>query len=142
MDETMIEQPAAQAQPLQKAELDEVLRLVDERVSAALAADKEESERRALALDEREKSLKVRELKTLCEEKLKSRGLPPELSQALSFQNEAEMEPALDALETAFRDAVKKAVEERLCGDTPRAGSVAKTRDLPDDEYYAAVMSR
>ena len=80
MDETMIEQPAAQPQPLQNAEMDEVLRLVDERVSAALAAEKEESERRALALDEREKNLNVRELKTMCEEKLKSRGLPPELS--------------------------------------------------------------
>ena len=97
-----------------------------------------EMSRREAELAEREKLLVRREVKAMALEKLAERGLPRELADALNCDSEAECLRSIDRIERAFRQAVQSAVDERLRGESPAAGS-GRSMDadsMSDAEYY------
>ena len=112
----------------------------DQRKAAMSAEERAgyEMSRREAELNEREKQLVRREVKAMAIEKLAERNLPRELADALSCDSEAECIRSIDRIERAFRQAVQKAVDERLRGEVPAAGMgrVADAESMTDAEYY------
>ena len=105
----------------------------DERARYALS-------RREAALAEREKLLVERELRAMAAEQLAGRGLPRELADVLPCDAEDRCLAAIDTLEHAFRAAVQSAVDQRLRGRIPAAGSARRVdmENMTDEEYYRA----
>lgn len=134
-------QEAAPETDALKETLSAFMARVEQKITDALARADAETTARETALNEREQALDRRALNTLCEEALSARGLPVCLSAALSFAREADVVPCVDALEQAFRQAVQQGVEDRLKGQTPKTGYAPDPRELPDEEYYAAVLT-
>lgn len=97
-----------------------------------------EASRREAELNEREKNITRREVRAMALEKLAQRGLPRELADALACESETECLKSIDRIETAFRQAVQIAVDERLRGEIPAAGAVrhADADNMSDAEYY------
>ncbi|MDD3412009.1 MAG: DUF4355 domain-containing protein, partial [Eubacteriales bacterium] len=85
-------------------------------------APPEDAQERTQALDERERALLRRETRLLALDALVSRGLPPELIDALPLESEERMREALEGVDAAFRHAVEQSVHKRLAGAPPRLG--------------------
>lgn len=134
---------------------EEVLKLIqsetDKRVTQALNKQKREYERKlslsGLGEQERamaEKDQQITDLQAQVAEltqyrtrqavmtELSARGIAPELADLISLtEDESEMKGRLDALETAFRNAVEAGVKARLTGGAPNRGTapVTMTKD-------------
>lgn len=114
--------------------------MVDEAVRLSGMTDAEraeyEADRREEALNARLHDIERREMRADVLETLAKRGLPPELADAVGYESREALEATVDAIERAFREAVKQAVEERLKGTSPAAGASSQSDDLMDDETY------
>nr|DAU01440.1 MAG TPA: capsid scaffolding protein [Caudoviricetes sp.] len=80
---------------------------------------KYEQDKRSKELDKREKDITTRELKAQAYETLAEKNLPKELIDALNFSDAETCNASIEAVEKAFQNAVKKAVEDRLRGSKP-----------------------
>ena len=107
----------------------ELISLIEEKVRELLAqsdAPREES------LDERERRLRMRELRAETVEALTEKNLPAELADAIAYTDRA----GLAAVERAFRAALQRAVDERLRGSAPGAGKAVDPESMDDRDYY------
>ena len=80
---------------------------------------KYEQDKRTKELDKREKDITTRELKAQAYETLAEKNLPKELINTLNFSDAESCNASIEAVEKAFQNAVKKAVEDRLRGSKP-----------------------
>lgn len=80
---------------------------------------KYEQDKRTKELDKREKDITTRELKAQAYETLAEKNLPKELINALNFSDAETCNASIEAVEKAFQNAVKKAVDDRLKGSKP-----------------------
>ncbi len=104
---------------------DEVNRIVSERLAR-------ERDKRTVELDEREKTLRQRELAVIAREKLEEAGLNKELCDVLRFDDETALDEAISKLrnikgfnaEKPEKSGQKKVIENKL----PPVGDV----DFPD----------
>lgn len=80
---------------------------------------KYEQEKRIKELDKREKDITTRELKAQAYETLAEKNLPKELIDALNFSDAETCNASIEAVEKAFQNAVKKAVDDRLRSKPP-----------------------
>ena len=62
-------------------------------------------------------------------ETLTSRGLPPSLVGCVSLEDDDQMAATLDAAEKAFRDSVKRSVNEQLKAEPPKQASPSAGQD-------------
>ncbi len=109
--------------------------LVEQKIRAILN-ERGENPSREEELDAREEALRRRELRAQTVETLAKKKLPAELADAIAYTDEETCRAGLEATERAFRTAVRKAVDERLRGETPGAGKAADPESLNDSEYY------
>ncbi len=80
---------------------------------------KYEQDKRTKELDKREKDITTRELKAQAYETLAEKNLPKELIDTLNFSDAESCNASIEAVEKAFQNAVKKAVDDRLKGSKP-----------------------
>lgn len=80
---------------------------------------KYEQDKRSKELDKREKDITTRELKAQAYETLAEKNLPKELIDALNFSDAETCNASIEAVEKAFQNAVKKAVDDRLRSKPP-----------------------
>lgn len=80
---------------------------------------KYEQDKRTKELDKREKDITTRELKAQAYETLAEKNLPKELIDTLNFSDAEACNASIEAVEKAFQNAVKKAVDDRLKGSKP-----------------------
>ncbi|NLV59047.1 MAG: DUF4355 domain-containing protein [Clostridiales bacterium] len=80
----------------------------------------QKAQERAAELAQREAELTRRELRAAALEQMSQRGLPTELLDAISVDDEVSMTASLDKTEKAFRAAVDKAVKDKMKGDPPK----------------------
>lgn len=80
---------------------------------------KYEQDKRSKELDKREKDITTRELKAQAYETLAEKNLPKELIDTLNFSDAEACNASIEAVEKAFQNAVKKAVDDRLKGSKP-----------------------
>lgn len=78
-----------------------------------------EREKQATELASREKEITKRELTATAKEQLAEKGLPTSLAAILNYENAEECTASIEAVQTAFQEAVEKAVETRLAGGKP-----------------------
>lgn len=98
-----------------------------------MALDLAEREAR---LEEREREIAVRELKAETMRILQERGLPMELADVIDHSDAEAAENSLNAVETAFRNAVRSGVEERMRGNVPMVNRRRTEEALDDADYY------
>lgn len=91
---------------------------------------KYEQDKRTKELDKREKDITTRELKAQAYETLAEKNLPKELIDTLNFSDAETCNASIEAVEKAFQNAVKKAVEERLKGAKPVKPADQTTGDV------------
>ena len=80
---------------------------------------KYEQDKRTKELDKREKDITTRELKAQAYETLAEKNLPKELIDTLNFSDAEACNASIEAVEKAFQNAVKKAVDDRLRSKPP-----------------------
>ena len=78
-----------------------------------------EREKKDQELTKREAELTARELKATAKETLVSKGLPASLADVLNYENAEACNKSIEAVETAFREAVAAGVDEKLKGGKP-----------------------
>lgn len=78
-----------------------------------------EQEKRENELKAREAEITRRELSATAKETLADKGLPLELASVLNYEDAEKCQASIDAVEKAFREAVSKAVEDKLRGGNP-----------------------
>lgn len=103
-----------------KAELTEQAKL------AKMTADEKaqhEREKQEKQLQEREAEITKRELTASAKEALIEKGLPPELAVVMNYTSAETCKESLDAVETAFKAAVEKAVNDKLRSPAPKLGA-------------------
>lgn len=98
-----------------------------------MALDLAEREAR---LEEREREIAARELKAETMRILQERGLPMELADVIDHSDAQAAENSLNAVETAFRNAVRSGVEERMRGNVPMVNRRRTEEALDDADYY------
>lgn len=128
----------------------------DRRVNAALAKQKKEfdkqmslsgldEQQRALTerdntieeLNERIRALTIRDNKAELVKTLANRGLPVEFADVIEVGEDAqEAQKKVEALDTAFKQAVERAVAQRLSGSAPGRGA-ARTATMTKDQIMA-----
>ena len=86
-------------------------RKLTESISSQLAAE----------LDERERNILKRELRADAQDKLVADGLPPRLSDCLSYESKEAFDKSYSSIVKAFQDALAEGVRDALRGNTPRA---------------------
>lgn len=91
---------------------------------------KYEQEKRIKELEKRERDITTRELKAQAYETLAEKNLPKELIDTLNFSDAETCNASIEAVEKAFQNAVKKAVEERLKGAKPVKPADQTTGDV------------
>ncbi|MEA5016127.1 MAG: DUF4355 domain-containing protein [Candidatus Limiplasma sp.] len=104
-------------------------------LTAEQLAEQKAKEKEA-ALAEREVELTRRELRAAALEQMSTKGMPPELIDAISLADEESMAKSLEQAEKAFRAAVDKAVKDKLKGGAPK--------DTPPDNqatHLAAIRA-
>lgn len=122
-----------------KAELTEQEKL------AKMKADEKaqyEREKREKALREREAAITRRELTASAKETLIEKGLPPELSAVLNCESAEACKESLDAVETAFKAAVEKAVGERFKSPPPKLGALNGTASAQPSTLAEALRMK
>jgi hypothetical protein len=125
--ETRIKEAVTEAQKLAKMSADE--------------RAQHEREELQKALSQREAEITKRELKAEAKSQLSDKGLPVELADALPLNDAESTSQAIEAIETAFRKAVEKGVNERLKGQPPKVSQAEKAMSEKDKliaEYNAA----
>lgn len=80
-----------------------------------------ERQKRENDLAKREADLNRRELRATAAQSLSEKGLPTALLDCLNYQDAESCNKSIDTIETAFRAAVQRGVEERMKGTTPTA---------------------
>ena len=80
---------------------------------------KYELDKRSKELDKKEKDITTRELKAQAYETLAEKNLPKELIDTLNFSDAETCNASIEAVEKAFQNAVKKAVDDRLRSKPP-----------------------
>lgn len=95
---------------------DEVLRVSKMTQEEKDAYFKAKTEKEAA---EKEKSLTERELRLDARQALQEKGLPDSFIDLLSYQDKDACNKSIETLSAAFREAVNKAVDEKLKGGTP-----------------------
>ncbi|MCQ2437110.1 MAG: DUF4355 domain-containing protein [Clostridia bacterium] len=93
-------------------------------------------------MDERENALLTRELRLKAIDLLKAKELPETLLPVLPLTDEETLTAAVDALDAAFREALRAAVDERLKGATPTAPDNTPDPDTMTDEEYYRTLAR
>lgn len=86
---------------------------------AKMTADekaKHEQEKQLKALEERELAITRRELMAEAKNTLSEKGLPQGLAEVLNYATAEDCKKSIEAIETAFNEALEKAVEEKLRG--------------------------
>lgn len=78
-----------------------------------------EKEKKEKELAEREATLTKRELAATAKETLASKGLPLSLADVLNYNSAEDCNKSIEAVETAFREAVAAGVDEKLKGGKP-----------------------
>lgn len=80
-----------------------------------------EKDKKEKELADREATLTKRELKTTAKETLTSKNLPLSLAEVLNYNSAEDCNKSIESVETAFREAVAAAVDEKLRGGkTPK----------------------
>ena len=92
---------------------------------------------RMAELERREAALAQRELQSRAAQLLQERSLPAVLIQALNCGSPEALEKSIDAAETAFREAVRLGIGERMKGSVPKTGAENDDTDDSDEAYYA-----
>ncbi len=90
---------------------------------ALMDAEEKVKYRREMAekeLAQREAAVAKRELMAAAIEKLSEAELPKQLASCLCYDSEEECDRSILAVSEAFREAVTKAVNQRLKGNTPK----------------------
>lgn len=103
---------------------------------------KYEEEKRVADIERREKELNTRELKVQADTLLAEKNLPKSLAEIVIYENAETCIKSIEAIETAFNEAVENAVNERLRGGKPQRGEPKNIVDyskMSDAEYYAAT---
>ena len=104
---------------------------IDEKVAAAkteaeklakMNADQKaqyEREKKEKELSAREAEITKRELSAQAKETLAEKGLPIQLADILNYTDADSCQKSMDAVEKAFKEAVDKAVKDKLAGGAP-----------------------
>jgi len=100
-----------------------------------------EKEKQDAALAEREKSITKRELTATAKETLVEKGLPTSLASVLDYTDAEKCSASIEAVETAFKEAVEKAVEDKLKGGKPPKKGDGETKTL-EDQVMRAMMGK
>lgn len=116
-----------------KAQLDELIEKEKEKLTRQLreaeklsemdAGEKDAYRRKQAdeALAAREAAVYKRELAAEAAERLAECNLPKSLAACVNFSSAEDYEKSLDGLRTAFTEAVKEAVNQRLRGSAPKS---------------------
>ena len=99
-------------------------------------------EKRVADIERREKELNTRELKVQADTLLTEKNLPKSLAEIVIYENAETCIKSIEAIETAFNEAIENAVNERLRGGKPQRGGQKNIVDyskMSDAEYYAAT---
>lgn len=78
-----------------------------------------EAQKKEAELAKREAEINRRELTATAKEELSSRELPLSLADILTYDSAESVKASMDTVEKVFRDAVEKAVNEKLKGTPP-----------------------
>ena len=73
-------------------------------------------------LGQREKQIRVRELRAQAMEALCALQMPAELAELLDYTDEAACQASLEKVKKIWHKAVQKGVESRMAGSAPRTG--------------------
>ena len=84
-----------------------------------------ERQKREKALADREAAITKRELRAEAMTQLTEKGLPASLADILDCTSAEGCKKSMEAVEKAFSEAVEKAVNDRLKGNTPKTGGKA-----------------
>lgn len=128
------EEGRSEAQRL--AQMTEEQRAEHARQQAERAAQERED-----ALARREAEITRRELRAQAVDTLIQRGLPRALEAVLVYTNAEACNASIDAVDKAFREAVRDGVNERLkqSGVTLKNGAAPDYDAMSDADYYAAT---
>lgn len=137
-DAPITPQETSPAAPIER-EVEQRLAALSQQLLEHLEKTRQAQDARQESIEEKERELARREWAAKARALLRERGLPEALADCLSFSDEAAVQPGIDALEEAFRQAVQAGVEERLTADVPKTGALTPLNQLSDEEYYAAV---
>ena len=94
---------------------------------------------------EREQALARRELRAEALETLARKGLPASLADTLDYTDAEGVKSSLEGVETAFRSAVQRGIEERMRGkELPARGTSGGVdlSKLTDYEYYRTILRK
>ena len=78
-----------------------------------------EREKKEKELSAREAEITKRELSAQAKETLAEKGLPIQLADILNYTDADSCQKSMDAVEKAFKEAVDKAVKDKLAGGAP-----------------------
>lgn len=94
--------------------------------------EREEFESRTRALEEREKEITRRELKSQAVNELQKRNIPLELVDLLNMEDAEKCNDSITVISNAFDRALKRAVNDRLKGAPPKTSG---TPNMDASEY-------
>ncbi len=110
-------------------------KFADEAAEAAKVASmdaeqkaKHEAEMREKALSDREAQITKRELAASARDILAEKGLPVSLAAVLDCTSEESCNASMEVVEKAFKEAVEKAVNNKMRGDPPKLGAAASPK--------------
>lgn len=92
-----------------------------------------EKEKKEAELAKRESEITKRELTATAKETLAEKGLPTSLSSVLDYTDAEKCTASIEAVEKAFKEAVEKAVDERLKGGKPPHKAGAENSALEEE---------
>jgi len=93
--------------------------------------EKEMLEKQKKEIEKRERELKHKELLSDTKDILYEKGIPTKFADVLVKDDAETTHKAINEFEQEWRDAIEKAVEERLRGRTPRAGESRENKENP-----------
>lgn len=108
------------------------------------AEERAEHERQELQkkLSEREAEITKRELRAEAKSQLSDKGLPVELAEVLPYTDADTTNAALVAVEKVFRQAVERAVTERLKGNAPKVSQGGAAKISAEDAEKMSYSER
>lgn len=119
-----------------KAELTEQEKLAKMKADEKAQYEREKQEK---ALRDREAAITRRELTASARETLVEKGLPAELSTVLNYESADTCKESLDAVEKAFKEAVEKAVNDKLRGSASKPGAANGLGSAPVSSLSEAL---
>ncbi|MFD3260847.1 DUF4355 domain-containing protein [Paenibacillus lentus] len=101
-----------------------------------------EFDKRLAQLEEKEKALASRELQAEAVKTLADKGLPSKVLDFVIADNAENTSKRIESFKTVFDEAVQAAVEQRLQGKTPHAGSGSRTKSSEEQvrEQFSAAL--